>query len=97
MVSDSTRTVINNVNLTWSFLSFHFLLLSLNISASNLISCRRERYSSLVMAGGGGGGGERSLEETPTWAIAAVCAVFVIISFIIEHGIQSLGKVCLIF
>ncbi|KAI5660889.1 hypothetical protein M9H77_20212 [Catharanthus roseus] len=44
------------------------------------------------MAGGGGGGGERSFEETPTWAIAAVCAVFVIISFIIEHGIQSLGK-----
>ncbi|MFS8020380.1 hypothetical protein Hanom_Chr15g01414891 [Helianthus anomalus] len=36
---------------------------------------------------------ERSLEETPTWAVALVCAVFIIISVIIEHGIHSLGKV----
>ncbi|KAM0012925.1 hypothetical protein Hdeb2414_s0046g00746451 [Helianthus debilis subsp. tardiflorus] len=35
---------------------------------------------------------ERSLEETPTWAVALVCAVFIIISVIIEHGIHSLGK-----
>ncbi|KAE8654095.1 MLO protein-like protein 1 [Hibiscus syriacus] len=35
---------------------------------------------------------ERSLEETPTWAVAAVCAIFVIISILIEHGIHSLGK-----
>ncbi|XP_071703912.1 MLO protein homolog 1-like [Rutidosis leptorrhynchoides] len=35
---------------------------------------------------------ERSLEETPTWAVALVCAVFIIISLIIEHGIHSLGK-----
>lgn len=41
----------------------------------------------------GGGAGERTLQETPTWAVAVVCAVFVIISFLIEHGIQSLGKV----
>lgn len=37
--------------------------------------------------------GERSLKETPTWAVAVVCAVFVIISIIIERGIHSLGKV----
>ncbi|KAF5194858.1 Mlo-like protein [Thalictrum thalictroides] len=36
--------------------------------------------------------GDRSLKETPTWAVATVCAVFVIISVIIEHGIHSLGK-----
>jgi mlo protein len=36
--------------------------------------------------------GDRSLQETPTWAVAAVCAVFVIVSIIIEHGIHSLGK-----
>ncbi|KAL4313325.1 hypothetical protein GQ457_01G008390 [Hibiscus cannabinus] len=35
---------------------------------------------------------ERSLEETPTWAVAVVCAIFVLISILIEHGIQSLGK-----
>ncbi|XP_027148634.1 MLO protein homolog 1-like [Coffea eugenioides] len=44
------------------------------------------------MAAGGGGAGERSLEETPTWAVAIVCAVFVIISFLMELGIHSLGK-----
>ncbi|MFS8006159.1 hypothetical protein Hanom_Chr14g01245991 [Helianthus anomalus] len=35
---------------------------------------------------------ERSLEETPTWAVASVCAVFIIISVLIERGIHSLGK-----
>ncbi|KAL0322826.1 UNVERIFIED_CONTAM: MLO protein1 [Sesamum angustifolium] len=40
----------------------------------------------------GSGTGERSLEQTSTWAVAIVCAVFVIISVVIEHGIQSLGK-----
>ena len=42
---------------------------------------------------GGEGTGERTLRETPTWAVAAVCAVFVILSVLIEHGIHSLGKV----
>ncbi|KAJ4702315.1 MLO-like protein [Melia azedarach] len=36
--------------------------------------------------------GDRSLKETPTWAVAVVCAVFVILSVLIEHGIHSLGK-----
>ncbi|KAI8536750.1 hypothetical protein RHMOL_Rhmol10G0281200 [Rhododendron molle] len=36
--------------------------------------------------------GDRSLKETPTWAVAMVSAVFVIISMLIEHGIHSLGK-----
>ncbi|KAK3232030.1 hypothetical protein Dsin_003911 [Dipteronia sinensis] len=40
----------------------------------------------------GGATGERSLMETPTWAVAVVCALFVILSILIEHGIQSLGK-----
>ncbi|KAF2312517.1 hypothetical protein GH714_034938 [Hevea brasiliensis] len=41
---------------------------------------------------GGAGYGERSLKETPTWAVALVCAMFVIISVIIEHGIHSLSQ-----
>ncbi|KAI3459941.1 hypothetical protein Pfo_016604 [Paulownia fortunei] len=39
-----------------------------------------------------GSSSDRSLEETSTWAVAIVCAVFVVISVVIEHGIQSLGK-----
>uniref|UniRef100_A0A7N2KTT6 MLO-like protein n=1 Tax=Quercus lobata TaxID=97700 RepID=A0A7N2KTT6_QUELO len=39
-----------------------------------------------------GATGERSFQETPTWAVAVVCVVFVIISLLIEHGIHSLGK-----
>ncbi|MFQ6647306.1 hypothetical protein Gotur_021504 [Gossypium turneri] len=34
----------------------------------------------------------RSLEETPTWAVAVVCLVLVVISIIIEHAIHMLGK-----
>ncbi|XP_057956301.1 MLO-like protein 6 [Malania oleifera] len=41
------------------------------------------------MAGGGSG---RSLEETPTWAVAVVCFVLVLISIIIEHIIHLIGK-----
>ena len=37
--------------------------------------------------------GDKTLQNTPTWAVAAVCAVFVVLSVLIEHGIHSLGKV----
>lgn len=39
------------------------------------------------MAGGGG----RNLEETPTWAVSAVCFVLILISIIIEHIIHLIG------
>ncbi|GAA0142949.1 hypothetical protein LIER_03740 [Lithospermum erythrorhizon] len=41
------------------------------------------------MAGATGG---RSLEETPTWAVAVVCFVLVAISIIIEYIIHLIGK-----
>ncbi|XP_048127525.1 MLO-like protein 6 [Rhodamnia argentea] len=41
------------------------------------------------MAGEAGG---RSLEETPTWAVAVVCFVLVLISIIIEYIIHLIGK-----
>ncbi|CAK7327428.1 unnamed protein product [Dovyalis caffra] len=41
------------------------------------------------MAGGSGG---RSLEQTPTWAVAVVCFVLVSISIIIEYIIHLIGK-----
>ncbi|KAK8350242.1 hypothetical protein V6Z11_A06G198900 [Gossypium hirsutum] len=34
----------------------------------------------------------RSLEETPTWAVAVVCLFIVVDSIFIEHGIHMLGK-----
>eukprot|EP01018_Ginkgo_biloba_P015663 Gb_04083 [translate_table: standard] len=39
-----------------------------------------------------GGEESRSLEQTPTWAIASVCAVFVVISIFIEHAILLVTK-----
>ncbi|KAI3450534.1 hypothetical protein Pfo_007199 [Paulownia fortunei] len=41
------------------------------------------------MAGGSGG---RSLEQTPTWAVAVVCFVLVAVSIVIEHIIHLIGK-----
>ncbi|XP_023892160.2 MLO-like protein 6 [Quercus suber] len=41
------------------------------------------------MAGASGG---RSLEETPTWAVAVVCFFLVLISIIIEYIIHLIGK-----
>lgn len=37
---------------------------------------------------------ERTLEETPTWAVAVVCFVLLAISILIEHGIHKVGAVC---
>lgn len=36
---------------------------------------------------------EKSLEDTPTWAVAAVCAVFVVVSLMVERGLKYLGRV----
>lgn len=36
---------------------------------------------------------ERSLEFSPTWALAAVATVFVIISFLVERLLHWLGHV----
>ncbi|XP_041023145.1 MLO-like protein 6 [Juglans microcarpa x Juglans regia] len=41
---------------------------------------------------GGGAKGERSLEETPTWAVAVVCFVLVVVSILIEYVIHLLAK-----
>nr|XP_019705031.1 MLO-like protein 2 [Elaeis guineensis] len=40
----------------------------------------------------GAGESGRNLEETPTWAVATICAVLVVISIIIEHGIYLSSK-----
>ncbi|GKV30225.1 hypothetical protein SLEP1_g39063 [Rubroshorea leprosula] len=35
--------------------------------------------------------GERELSQTPTWAVASVCAVIIIISFLLEKSLHKLG------
>ncbi|CAK8569203.1 unnamed protein product [Lathyrus sativus] len=42
---------------------------------------------------GGGGGDQRQLDVTPTWAVAAVCAVIVIISILLEKLIHKFATV----
>ncbi|KAK7817815.1 mlo-like protein 6 [Quercus suber] len=39
---------------------------------------------------------ERSLERTPTWAVAVVCFVLVVISLFIEHIIHIIGKLMIL-
>ena len=38
------------------------------------------------------GSKDRSLEQTPTWAVAVVCFVLVLISIIIEYILHLIGK-----
>lgn len=42
---------------------------------------------------GGGGGDVRQLDKTPTWAVASVCAVIVVISIVLEKLIHKIAKV----
>uniref|UniRef100_A0ACD5YNE9 Uncharacterized protein n=1 Tax=Avena sativa TaxID=4498 RepID=A0ACD5YNE9_AVESA len=44
------------------------------------------------MAGGGGEGKAMPLEFTPTWIVAAVCSIIVVISLIFERLLHRLGK-----
>jgi mlo protein len=41
---------------------------------------------------GGGGGNTRELDQTPTWAVASVCGVIVIISILLEKGLHHVGE-----
>jgi len=36
-----------------------------------------------------------ALEFTPTWIVAAVCSLIVLISLLAERGLHYLGKVCI--
>ncbi|XP_049935539.1 MLO-like protein 5 isoform X3 [Nymphaea colorata] len=44
------------------------------------------------MAGGGGEEGSRTLIQTPTWAVALVCAVIIVISLLLEKGLHHIGE-----
>ncbi|MFS7969764.1 hypothetical protein Hanom_Chr09g00812981 [Helianthus anomalus] len=49
------------------------------------------------MAGGDDYSSERKLDQTPTWAVAGVCAVIIIISIALEKVLHKLGKVICIY
>jgi hypothetical protein len=36
-----------------------------------------------------------ALEFTPTWIVAAVCSLIVVLSLLAERGLHYLGKVCM--
>ncbi|KAA8537383.1 hypothetical protein F0562_026930 [Nyssa sinensis] len=44
------------------------------------------------MAGGGGNPSSRELDRTPTWAVALVCAVIIMISIILEKVLHHFGQ-----
>ncbi|XP_031486766.1 MLO-like protein 12 [Nymphaea colorata] len=44
------------------------------------------------MVGGGSTASSLSLEQTPTWAVAAICLLFIAVSFLLENLISSLGN-----
>lgn len=49
------------------------------------------------MAGGSEGATPtRQLDQTPTWAVAAVCAVIVMISIILEKVLHMVGEVMIL-
>ncbi|KAL8128745.1 hypothetical protein V2J09_017900 [Rumex salicifolius] len=42
--------------------------------------------------GGGGGGAERELDQTPTWAVASICAIIILISIVLEKALHLIGE-----
>ncbi|ONK57231.1 uncharacterized protein A4U43_C10F17950 [Asparagus officinalis] len=40
----------------------------------------------------GGGENSRELDQTPTWAVASVCAIIVVISILLEQGLHYIGE-----
>jgi len=45
------------------------------------------------MAGGGHGPKSRELDQTPTWAVAAVCAIIIVISIVLEKSLHHVEEV----
>jgi Mlo family len=46
------------------------------------------------MAGDSSEGSMRELYDTPTWAVALICGVMIIISLLLEKGLHLIGEVC---
>lgn len=48
-------------------------------------------------AAAGGDGTTRELDQTPTWAVAGVCAIIIVISIALEKLLHKAGTVGLFF
>jgi len=73
----------------------HLSFPSLMITRSR---CRRSLLWFLVFHGGatatGAPSGGKELSQTPTWAVAVVCTFLILISHLLEKGLQRLANVC---
>ncbi|RWW00216.1 hypothetical protein GW17_00036822, partial [Ensete ventricosum] len=47
----------------------------------------------VAMMAASSAGNSRELDQTPTWAVASVCAVIIVISIVLEKGLHRLGEV----
>lgn len=45
------------------------------------------------MGGGEAGAMARELDQTATWAVAAVCGVIILVSYLLEMGLHHFGEV----
>lgn len=45
------------------------------------------------MTGGGKSEQEKQLDQTPTWAVASICAIIIIISIALEKALHHVGEV----
>ena len=43
---------------------------------------------------GSNAGETRELSATPTWAVALICAVMIVVSLLLEKGLHHIGEVC---
>lgn len=56
----------------------------------------REREREKFMAVSESGTQTRELDQTPTWAVAGVCAVIIVISIALEKFLHRVGKVIIL-
>ena len=59
--------------------------------------CLSLLWGKSLAAPAGGDGTTRELDQTPTWAVAGVCAVIIIISITLEKLLHKAGTVGLCF
>ncbi|KAK7309424.1 hypothetical protein RJT34_06137 [Clitoria ternatea] len=48
-------------------------------------------FGGLAMAASEGSSSSKDLDQTPTWAVAAVCTVFILVSITLEKGLHKVG------
>ncbi|RRT66301.1 hypothetical protein B296_00040333, partial [Ensete ventricosum] len=66
----------------------------LGVTAGSPLGLHSPLVGKLVaMMAASSAGNSRELDQTPTWAVASVCAVIIVISIVLEKGLHRLGEV----